>query len=118
KNEKEFADLIVSGGVDGLEVRSSDGVKTSGEKLKESLVELLKVPQIMSGFEAERFDPRVLSAVLHLLGDKAPEFGDKSKLEHFAKNLAESLEKEVGLKSAMQVIELENSERSNGGMEF
>lgn len=118
KNERDFAELIVSGGVDGLEVRSADGVKTSGEKLRDCLIELLKVPKILSNLEAERYDSRVVRAFAHLIGGQTISFSDKDKLEQLAKTLGSTLENEKNLKNQIKILEIQPSERTNGGMEF
>lgn len=84
KDEREFADLIVSGGLDGIQIINSAGKNISEEIARPVIVRVLQIPGILKEFQEERVDHRVIKA----LAESSYEISDWSK-DGLAKHIAE-----------------------------
>jgi DNA gyrase subunit B len=93
KDETDFADVIVSGGVSSLEVRSADGVVTSGEALKPHIMSLREVPAALEQFTGDRFDKRVVAAFAKSGTKSADVFNTRESAEALARSIEAALEK-------------------------
>jgi DNA gyrase subunit B len=71
KDETEFASIIVQAGSDNLIVRDKDGKEVKAEQHQDVLVELGAVSELLSQYELELVDPRVVFA----LAEKFSELG-------------------------------------------
>ncbi len=60
KDESEFIDVIIGGGVQGLQLESSDNKKTSSEELKSVVISKTKADDLLDSFAKEGFDPRIV----------------------------------------------------------
>jgi DNA gyrase subunit B len=80
KNEDQFLDVIVSGGVADIEVVSTDSKKTTGEDLKAQVVSIVNIDSFLNVFEDERLDPRVVATFARIVGDSPEVFSKKEKL--------------------------------------
>ncbi|NLF26199.1 MAG: DNA gyrase subunit B, partial [Deltaproteobacteria bacterium] len=60
KDESEFAEFIVNGGVQGVELLSDNGVRTDAEALKKQVLSLRRIEPLLDAFDKERQDPRVV----------------------------------------------------------
>jgi DNA gyrase subunit B len=61
KNEAEFADIVFSGGTDGMVLRSADGVQTKDVELKRLVLSLKRLDEALEGLAIESAqDARVL----------------------------------------------------------
>ncbi|MCB0351891.1 MAG: DNA topoisomerase (ATP-hydrolyzing) subunit B [Bdellovibrionales bacterium] len=103
KDESAFKDLIVSGGVSGCELRSSDGVVTDEPTLKSQVLQIGRVESILSGYAKERKDPRVLLEVSRTEAELEGLFRTRDKLEGFALRLKGVLEKSIGSEIEVKV---------------
>lgn len=103
KDDEEFAELIITGGVSDVSLRSlSDGVVTSGDPLREGVVNLQRVSSLLDEFANERLDPRVvLFAARWAKGKKVESIESPEMLEVLREAIAKELE---GLPSAEQEV--------------
>jgi DNA gyrase subunit B len=62
KNEKEFTEIIVSGGADGVAIQSKDGRVVTGESIIPLLVRVQDMKRALIEIQMERLDQRVIVA--------------------------------------------------------
>lgn len=67
KDESDFAEMVIGGGVEGLQVVSSDGVVTEGAALKALMLQLVELDGLEKGCIDDRMDPRVVRACVSVL---------------------------------------------------
>lgn len=60
KDEREFTDIIVGAGLEGLRISSSTGTEVAAESVKDTLVKLSALRPALDEFQMDRFDPRVV----------------------------------------------------------
>jgi len=60
KDEHAFAEMIVSGGTAGTELRSADGIVIDEAKMKHQIISLKRIEPLLEAFKKERKDPRVV----------------------------------------------------------
>jgi len=111
KSEDAFAELIFSGGVDGLDLHSLDGVVTSGLALKGHLLNLKRIKPVLEHFSMEKMDPRVVLSVAVASKGSDDFLSSREDTEAFIKRLEESLKMRV--KGHYKVEALEG-EQGNG----
>jgi DNA gyrase subunit B len=99
KDESEFAEIVIGGGVEGIKVVSSDGIDTRGEVLKELLLQLSELSSLEKGWIDDRMDPRVVRAVGDVLA-LIPNYADypltDELISRFEQAIKESLLKHGG----------------------
>lgn len=66
KDEREFTDIIIGAGVEGLSISSSSGVNPPipAESVKDTLIKLSALRPALVEFEMDRYDPRVILAMV------------------------------------------------------
>ncbi len=110
KDEKEFADLIVSGGIQNLEIESKDGKKTSGQDLKKLVLNLKLIDGILDTFHKERKDPRVMLELSLLEGLSKESFADRQKMESLQRALEEVLAERLPGRVEVSLVEEKSPE--------
>lgn len=111
KDESAFADLITSGGVSGVVVRSHDGVETSEQPLKLVVLSLKRIEGMLDGFAKERKDPRVVLALARLPEDViARAVESATGAETFADTFRETLSEIIPGSISVTAREKENKE--------
>jgi DNA gyrase subunit B len=74
KDDQEFGDMVISGGVADVTLRSvTDGIVSSGDPLREGVVNLNRVPHLLHEFANDRLDPRIILAVAKWVKGKSAE---------------------------------------------
>jgi len=74
KDDQEFGDMVISGGVADVTLRSvTDGIVSSGDSLREGVVNLNRVPHLLHEFANDRLDPRIILAVAKWVKGKSAE---------------------------------------------
>ena len=114
KDETEFADVIVSGGISGLEVTAADGTTTSGEALKPHIMSLREIPAALEQFTGERFDKRVVATFAKSGTKSADVFNTRESAEALARSIEEALDRARFGERAVFVVE----EQLEGKSEF
>lgn len=92
KDESEFNDLIVRGGIAGITVRSRDGKATTAEELAAQVVNLKSAASALDHFATERLDPRVVKALAMTGVKSSAVFSDKNAVEDLKKEIDTLLE--------------------------
>ncbi len=111
KDAAEFSDFIVNNGIQGLELVSADGVRTSGPELKRLALSLAKAQATLDSFATERVDSRVL-ALLGEVGDDLDELTkSRAACDKVKAALERSLERDGVHERAVLIEEL----ATNGG---
>lgn len=105
KDESDFAAVIVGGGVAGLEVRSADGVTTTGEALRPFIMSLRSVPEMLEGFSGDRSDKRVVAALAKSGLRSADVFTTRAGAEDLAQRIDASLATPQFGERAVSVVE-------------
>ncbi len=82
KDESEFAELLINGGINELEVRGADGTVTAAEELKPVLLKLIEIERLEKGFADERMDPRVVTICAGVLATEAEDAAITEDLLH------------------------------------
>jgi DNA gyrase subunit B len=96
KDESEFAEVIVSGGIADVRIRSADGVVTEGESLKSRLYGLRRIPEILKIFVEDRMDPRVILLFAKLMQGQSSEIlTDRARVEGICSAIKEQLERSI-----------------------
>lgn len=99
KDERSFLEMIVSGGCQGVTIVSSDGLETSGDTLVSKVTELAGIDQILSDFEDEGKDSRVLKTfALNYVAN----FNDKADSVFYSKENLEQIVAELNLSERQQ----------------
>ena len=107
KDESEFADLIVGGGVAGTEVRSTNGIASGGEALKRIVMELQEAEPILASFSEERADHRVIAEFARLEGLTADTLTDRGQVEKMLRQLEGALERKITGDRSFEIVEEE-----------
>lgn len=63
KNEKEFTEIIIGGGADGVSVQSKDGKLVTAESISDLLVRVQDGKRALEEIQMERLDQRVIVAL-------------------------------------------------------
>lgn len=93
KEEEDFINLVVSGGIQEIKIRSSNGKTTEGEDLKKQIVSLADINKLLHTYDVERMDSRVVRAFAEQ-DFGAPEiFSSKDKLAGIIDGLTEILDR-------------------------
>lgn len=92
KDEDEFNELIVRGGISGIAVRSRDGKITSGDELGTQVVNLKSAAAALDQFSTERLDPRVVKALALSSAKSSSVFTDKNEVESLRQEISNALE--------------------------
>jgi DNA gyrase subunit B len=79
-SEKDFAELIVSGGIAGTDLVAEDGKRTTEEPLKRALLELQELKGLLRNYEEQREDPRVLRVLSTFTNINAETFSSEEAL--------------------------------------
>lgn len=95
KSETDFAELIAEGGTAGLKLKSSDGIETDEQILKNIILQLFELKNLRQGFAEEGIDPRVVKLMASKEENLDQLLKDRQQLEKFAKNILEELQKGV-----------------------
>lgn len=120
KEESDFVELIISGGVADLYAHSSDGVVTPPDELKQQVLILQGLDRILDHFSDERFDPRVILEFAKLEGKLEDNFATQESAEALAASLTEILsakapgEREVRITSGEDGIKVQLTTRLKG----
>ncbi|MBX7138022.1 MAG: DNA topoisomerase (ATP-hydrolyzing) subunit B [Oligoflexia bacterium] len=117
KNEHDFAELILAGGLEDAELRSADKKVTTGAALKDVVIQLQRLPAILDGFAIEKLDARIILAFAKNMPD-AKIFSSKSETEQLLEKLKVAIAATVTRDVALSVVELEEAARTNGGIEY
>ncbi len=118
KNEIDMAELIVSGGVDDLELRSADHKSIGGQTLKDIASKLSLIEKEMEIFEKERMDKRVISSAIECMQDFSAVFGSEAELKALGERITAQLGRMQVPVYSMEVRELKPEDRMNGNAEF
>lgn len=106
KDESGFEDIIVSGGVQELEVVAADGTVSSDQVLKNAVINLRRMAPLIKTFREERLDPRVVIAFALADIDAGAATGDKEAAERLSQEVREYLDRKVfGEKSLTVSVE-------------
>jgi DNA gyrase subunit B len=95
KDETMFADVVASGGVQGLTIRSADGKETGTDLLKSIVLGVQGTHGILEALMMERMDARVLSCAIAAHTDVPAVLKSKESAEAFVPLLNAELEKKV-----------------------
>jgi DNA gyrase subunit B len=90
-----FADVVASGGVQGLTIRSADGKETGTDLLKSIVLGVQGTHGILEALMMERMDARVLSCAIAAHTDVPAVLKSKESAEAFVPLLNAELEKKV-----------------------
>lgn len=93
KDESEFSEIVVSNGVEGIELKSADGKRSSTKILQQHTVSLMKVPLLAKVFHDEGSDTRVINAFARLNLPSAEIFSSQENLKLALNGLSEELDK-------------------------
>lgn len=63
KNEKEFTEIIIGGGAEGVSIQNKDGMVVSGEEIVPLMVRIQDVKRALVEIQMERLDQRVIVAL-------------------------------------------------------
>lgn len=94
-SEKDFAELIVSGGIAGTDLVAADGKRTPEEQLKRNLLELQELKGLLRNYEEQRQDPRVLRTLSSFTTINAETFSSKDALEKVKEQMLSALSGKV-----------------------
>ncbi len=105
KDDNEFADFVISNGTKGIDVISSDGVKTEGSVLSNVILNLERAEKILYEFTIERYDSRVILAFLNLENTNSDIFKNKQLLEKSVFEMKEYLSKRISSQFDLEIVE-------------
>jgi DNA gyrase subunit B len=92
KDETEFAAIIVQAGSDNLIIRDNKGREVKAEQHQEVLVELGAVTELLSQYELEVIDPRVVFAIAEKFSDLGLDNWSDSHLQMKAPEIQKVIE--------------------------
>jgi len=95
KDEHDFSEMIVSGGISGIELKSSDGVVTESSTLKQHVVKLNRIVPLLEIFRKERKDPRVVLIFAGLDVSSSEIFADKLRGEKLKDQVQSTIEEKI-----------------------
>jgi DNA gyrase subunit B len=95
KDEAEFSDMVVSGGIQNIELQSSNGEKTDSTGLKAQVINLKRVDGILDNFHKERKDPRVIEAFARVPEADSVTFTSPERVEALISSLKTLLGKKI-----------------------
>lgn len=93
KDEHEFSEIVVSGGVDGAELHSTDEIITDSKNLRQQVLNLKRIDGLLDVFAKERKDPRVILELAFLDNLNRACFENEQNLNKLKEDLSERLEK-------------------------
>jgi len=111
KSEEDFAELVFTGGVEGLDLHSLDGVVTSGLELKAHLLNLKRIKPVLEHFSMEKMDPRAVLSVAVASKGGDDFLSSSEATATFVKRLEESLKMRVKGHYKVEVLEGEEGRR-------
>ena len=118
KNDAELYDLLISGGVDGLELHSSDKKVNNASALKPIVAKLGEIPRIVEEFEKEKIDGRVVLALAKTHFDAAKLFYSEAALKQLGETLRALFAAGSKDKFEFAIKAQEGSERANGAQQY
>ena len=105
KDDNELADFVINNGTKGIDVVSSDNIKTEGGNLSNIILNLERAEKVLYEFTVERYDKRVLLAFLSCDNTDSVIFRDKELLEKQVMKLKENLAKKISSQFDVEIIE-------------
>lgn len=108
KDEAEYADLLVSGGVASAELRSSDGVTSDAATLKKQVLNLQRVNNFLDVFSKERKDQRVVGVFARAGVTSAAVFKDATEVESLREKILEILKSRINGEIEAEIVEVKN----------
>jgi DNA gyrase subunit B len=110
KDDNELEDFIITNGTRGVDVVSSDNIKTEGGKLNNIILNLERAEKILFEFTLERYDKRVLISFLKGSNTDAVIFKDRALLEVQANELKNSLAQKISSQFTVEIVENKTNE--------
>ena len=108
KDEREFLNLITSEGSSGIELVSSNNVKTSANEIKEQAMSLSQIAGILRVFEDEGIDPRVARSLARIYAKNGDPFSSKEQTQKTKDLLEEALPAGEYLERKIDVSEIDH----------
>lgn len=104
KDDPEFSDFIVTNGIQGVELESSNGKKTKGDELKSLVLALTRAEAVIEGMASERLDTRVVGLISEIGPEVEHMWSDRTASEKARATLDSLLEQE-GIHDRTLVVE-------------
>ncbi len=95
KNESDFTDIIVSGGIADLTLVSSNNVKTTSEVLKKYVMSLHDIEPLIEACLEQKLDPRVVNIFAKNEKVKTGLFDKSDEVEKLAKEINSKLSETI-----------------------
>jgi len=113
KDDAEFTEFIMASALQGVEVRSADGVVKAADELRKVLLDIRKVHTILAGFSADHCDPAVVLAAARIEDLNTGVFNDRALLEITLGKIKSVLGNGAKGVDGSVIIAPENSEAGN-----
>lgn len=91
KSEADFADMVITGGSQGIQIRSADGKITDAEELKHRVLELQTGQKILDSFALEKFDPRVVLEAAKILDLNSDNFASEESAQKIGQSILDKI---------------------------
>lgn len=105
KNEFDFAEVIVSGGLAGLKLYSSDKKEFDEDTLRKPIAELFELGAVLEKFEGDRVDQRIIRLFAADSEFKEEVFNDRTQLEKIANKVLKDFDKISHNDKSFKIIE-------------
>ena len=112
KNEKEFTEIIIGGGVDGVTIEASNGKVTKADSIKELLVRLMDIQKSLNEIQQERVDKRVIIALSESVIALNERSWKRDDLEKLLPQILAAVKIRVPIEPTVEVVDEHEGESS------
>jgi DNA gyrase subunit B len=105
KNEKDFTQIIISGGVDSVTVEAKDNTKTDASTLVDLFVRVREIQHTLEEIKQERIDERVIVALSEAnLGLKEDSW-KRADIEALRERIFTALQIRIPIKPSLEIVD-------------